>query len=51
MITIISRNIYLMSWDPNLTELELIQKLFIATLTLHLKLLYWVSEANALNPP
>ena len=42
MITIISRNICLMSWDPNLTELELIKKLFITTLTLHLELLYWV---------
>lgn len=51
MVTIISRNIYLMSWDPNLTELELIQKLFIATLTLHLELSYWVSEVNAVNPP
>ena len=40
-----------MSWDPNLTELELIQKLFFATLTLHLELSYWVSEVNAVNPP
>lgn len=46
----INRNIYLTSWDPNTLGVELIQRLFIPTPTLHLGTLYWVSEVNAVNP-
>lgn len=44
----INRNIYVTSWDPNISGLELI-RLFIPTLTLHLGTPYWVSEVNAVN--
>lgn len=46
----VNRNIHLTSWDPNISELELIQRLFIPTLTFHLGILYCVSEVNAVNP-